>query len=139
MPQALQIACIAGIIVVCLAALAAAWNQIDEFLKRRAGTSGDRNVGPQPFVVAPAKQFVEVPAFEEHKEKNTKTHNEIFQTMRATEQRLNESVKKETDALHEKINEVAKQNAAQEALQTLTNQRLVQMDGKLDRLIERKS
>lgn len=129
-----------GWLLVSLAALCLAFERIDTFIKRRAGTmkEGDRTVGPQPFVVAAETKYVELPAFEEHKEKNTKTHNEIFANMRATEARLNSALKAETDTLHEKINAVAKQNAAQEAKQDLTNQRLIQMDQKLDRLIERK-
>ncbi len=46
--------------------------------------------------------------------------------------------KEDVGDLHEKINEVAKSCAALEATDELSNQRLLSMDSKLDRLIERR-
>jgi len=128
-----------GWTLVSIAALFAAIDRIDNFIKRRSGNGKEnREVGPQPFVVEAVSKFVHEKEFKEHTAHNTKTHNEIFNTLRTQDVNLRASLKIETDALLEKVTAVAKQNSAQEAKQDMTNQRLIQMDGKLDRLIERK-
>lgn len=106
MPESLQIAAVAGIIVVCLAALAAGWNQLDEMFKRRAGTDGNRTIGPQPFEVKAADEFVHVRTFEEHAAKNTERHAQLFSAIEAVKDEARRELKQDTSELHEKINKV---------------------------------
>lgn len=93
----------------------------------------------QPIEIKASDRFVHKDEFEKAAAANATEHHNIFSRIGGLERGIRAEIKTDTAELHEKINDVAHQNAAQEAKQDLMNQRLVQMDGKIDRLIERKS
>lgn len=137
MPESLLIAAIAGIIVVSLAALAAGWNQIDDFLKRRAGTDSERTVGPQPFVVKTATEFVHKQSFEQHVQHNTDRHAQIFEQIRVLREDMNDKLKQDTDALHEKANGIAVAVAGLEATTEIQNQQLANIVTVQNQILQR--
>lgn len=87
--------------------------------------------------------------FEELKGDNKREHENLFSKLggveRGVEQRLNQRLDKiESDSkdsrrrLHDDVTSIAKDVAALQSESKLTNQRIIQVDTKLDRLIERK-
>jgi hypothetical protein len=98
-----------------------------------------QQISPQPFEVKAAAEYVHKPEFSAQMEANQQEHQNLFSKLGGVERGLRAEMKKDTDALHEKINAVSNQNAAQTAKLDLVNQRQVQMDGKIDRLLERAS
>lgn len=116
-----------------IAAICVALNQIDDFVKRRSGRDQDRHIYPQPLEVKPATAFVSKHDFDAH----TEYDKEQFEEIKDSIATLRQERKQDVGLLHKRMNGVSEQNAAQSAVQTLMNQRLVQMDGKLDRALER--
>jgi hypothetical protein len=128
-----------GWVLIAIVSLVVAINQVDDFLKRRNGKESDRTVGPQPFQVTEAKEFVHKREFEKHVEHNTNRHGQLFSAIDQVKAEAAKSLKNDVGELRDKIEEVARQNAGQTSTQNLMNQRLIHMDGKIDRLIERKN
>jgi hypothetical protein len=126
-----------GWIAVVIAAVATAANQVWKLIQNLTGKGNHRLVSPQPLEVTATKQFVTKEEHDRHTAWNQQEHNNLFSKLGGVERGVREAMKAETDQLHDRITDVAKQNAAQEAKQDLMNQRIVQMDGKLDRLVER--
>lgn len=123
--------------IVCLVAVMAGLNQA--FKLKRNVTGQAQSISPQPFEVKAAADYVHKTDFERHIASNTAEHQNLFAKLGGIDRGLRETLKKDTDALHEKINTVTNQNAGQTAKLDLVNQRQVQMDGKIDRLLERHS
>jgi organic radical activating enzyme len=125
-----------GWVIVALAAMAVAWNQIDDWVKRRAGNDAQR-VGPQPFVVQPAAEFVPRLEFDRHVEKNTERHGQLFDAIDSVRDSAGEKLKAETAELHDKINAVATNVAALTATSEIQNQQLAGIQASLNRVLER--
>lgn len=131
MPESLLIAALAGIVVVSLAALAAGWNQIDDFLKRRAGKDADRTVGPQPFLVKGADEFVQKKDFELHVSANTQRHGQLFAQIEKAREEARQELKEATGDLHVKVNKVDREVGGIAASIELQNQQLARIETSL--------
>jgi hypothetical protein len=131
MPESMQLASFAGIIIVSLAALAAGWNQIDDFLKRRAGKDGERVISPQPFEVKAAAEFVPKKDFEQHVRSNTERHGQLFHVIEVVKEEARKELKADTTALHEKINKVDREVGAIGEGMKFQNQQLASIQANL--------
>ncbi len=125
-----------GWIIVCLAALAVSWNQIDDWVKRRSGNDAQR-IGPQPFEVRPAAEHVPRAEFDRHVEKNTERHGQLFDAIETVKDNAGEALRNETTAIREKINKVATDVAGLAKATELQNQHLAGIQASLNRVLER--
>src|SRR5262249_33976434 len=95
-----------------------------------------REVHPQPLEVKGATEFLPRQIFEEHAEQNQREHEHLFARLGGLDRGLRAEMKQDTEGLHEKINHVGREVSEHSATLELQNQRLAQIDAKLDRLIE---
>lgn len=126
-----------GWILVAIAALCATANQIDDFFKRRAGKDGDRNVGPQPFEVKAAAEYVHKAEFERALEQNVTEHQNLFSKLGGMERGLRSEIKTDTTQLHDKINKVDKEVGSIAAGMGAQNQQLASINATVTRILER--
>ena len=126
-----------GWIIVGIAALCMAFNQIDDFVKRRQGRDGERTLMNVPLEVKAATEFVAKHLFDKHVEHNTSTHNEMFQTTRQIETKLREEFKEDVDALHEKTGHIAEDVAGLKAATVLQNQQLASIVATQNQILQR--
>jgi hypothetical protein len=117
-----------GWIILSLAALAMAFNQIDDFVKRRQGKDGDRMVGPQPFEIKAATEYLHKHEFVEHAKHNTNTHNAMFSALRASEEKQAVNLKNDLAAIRSEVTEMGKQVAAIDSAMELQNQQLARIE-----------
>lgn len=123
-----------GWILVSLVAIVTGVNQV---MKLKAGLLGERKateVSPQPLEVRVLTDYVK-------KEECVGRHGETQRQLNAIEAAIAEiraERKTEAGTLHEKINGVAREVTGLVAVTELQNQRLSQMDAKLDRIVERR-
>ena len=104
----------------------------------RRNQAAKREEHPQPLEVKDAVEFLPRQHFEEHAEQNRREHEHLFAKLSGLDRGLRAEMKQDTDGLHEKINSVGREVSEHSATLELQNQRLAQMDAKLDRLIERR-
>jgi hypothetical protein len=97
-----------------------------------------REVHPQPLEVKGATEFLPRRLFEDHAEQNQREHEHLFARLGGLDRGLRAEMKQDTDGLHDKINSVGREVSEHSATLELQNQRLAQIDAKLDRLIERR-
>ncbi len=117
----------------CLFFLAAGWNQVEKFFDRRANRGSSRLIQPQPLEVARVDPPVaESVCLGRHK------------SLAAELGRLNEELatrrlerRTEVGELQQQINKVDREVGELRASMELTNQQLMRIDAKLDRVIER--
>jgi len=113
--------------LVTLAMQVLRWNQ-----------AAKREVHPQPLEVKDATEFLPRRLFDDHAEQNQREHEHLFARLGGLDRGLRAEMKQDTDGLHEKINSVGREVSEHSATLELQNQRLAQIDAKLDRLIERR-
>lgn len=123
-----------GWVLVTLAALATAVNQTTGFVRRMGGKAEVTTLAPNPLVVESAEQYA--PA----EEVTTLKHDieQLRNQVRSQEESLRREVRTDVGELHDKINDIAIQVSSCMASQTFTQQTLIQIGAKLDRLIEKK-
>jgi len=103
------------------------WNQVAK-----------REVSPQPLKVEGTIEFTPRKLFDQLSEQNRNEHENLFAKVGGVERGIRAEMKKDTDTLHDKINMVGREVSQHSAVLELQNQRLAQIDTKLDRLIERR-
>jgi hypothetical protein len=104
----------------------------------RWNQAAKREVHPQPLEVKDATEFLPRRLFDDHAEQNQREHEHLFARLGGLERGLRAEMKQDTEGLHEKINNVGREVSEHSATLELQNQRLAQIDAKLDRLIERR-
>lgn len=77
--------------------------------------------------------------FDRHVEKNEREHENIFTKLGGMDRGQSSKLSVEITAVHNRVNGLEKSIGGLETSAELTNQRLAQIDTKVDRLIERKS
>jgi hypothetical protein len=97
-----------------------------------------REIHPQPLEVRGSIEFLPRKHFDEHTQQNKHEHEQLFTKLGGVERGIRAEVKGDSDALHDKINDVGREVSEHSATLELQNQRLAQIDAKLDRLIERR-
>jgi len=83
--------------------------------------------------VKAATQLISKNDFERHLQEDEKQFGEIKQEIAG----LRKERKEDVGLLHKRLNTVSETNAAQTAKQELTNQTMVYLHGKVDRILER--
>lgn len=78
-------------------------------------------------------------AFDKHVLDNAQEHRDIFSKIGGVDRGQSQKLSHEITAIHNRVNGLEKSIGGLEASAELTNQRLAQIDSKVDRLIERKS
>jgi hypothetical protein len=121
------IGAVAVLQLVTLAMQVLRWNQ-----------AAKREVYPQPLEVKGATEYLARKVFEGHAEQNQREHENLFTKLGGVERGIRAEVKSDGAALHDKINDVGREVSEHSATLELQNQRLAQIDAKLDRLIERR-
>jgi len=114
--------------VACLAFAVMLFNQMARAKRTLFGEKAQTVLSPQPLEVKEVSGFV--------------TEGDYRNRLALVEKQLDElrlDRKADASALHEKINSVAREVSELAAATGLQNQRLAQMDVKLDRMIERQS
>jgi hypothetical protein len=112
----------------CLAFAVMLFNQMARAKRTLFGEREQTVVAPQPLEVKEVSGFV--------------TEGDYRNRLALVEKQLDEvrvDRKADATALHEKVNGVAREVSELAAATELQNQRLAQMDAKLDRMIERQS
>ena len=104
----------------------------------RWNQAAKREVHPQPLEIKDATEFLPRQLFDDHAEQNQREHEHLFARLGGLERGLRAEMKQDTEGLHEKINSVGREVSEHSATLELQNQRLAQIDAKLDRLIERR-
>jgi chromosome segregation ATPase len=104
----------------------------------RWNQAAKREVHPQPLEVKGAQEYLPRQLFEEHAEQNRREHEHLFAKLGGLDRGLRAELKQDADGLQEKINTVGREVSEHSATLELQNQRLAQIDAKLDRLIERR-
>jgi len=104
----------------------------------RWNQAAKREVHPQPLEIKDATEFLPRQLFDDHAEQNQREHEHLFARLGGLERGLRAEMKQDTEGLHEKINSVGREVSEHSATLELQNQRLSQIDAKLDRLIERR-
>lgn len=74
-------------------------------------------------------------AFEQHVEHNQKEHENLFSKLGGVDRGIRAEVKKDTEAIHEKINAVAREVSGLTTATDMQNQQLIRIEGKLDTTI----
>ena len=115
-----------GWLIVALASLIGAINQIDAFVKRRSGKEDQRQVGPQPFVIKTQDEYVTRRAFETHIAQMARERDQLHARLGGMERGLREEMKADIEKLHEKVNAtnlgVARVETETRAQSTMLNQ-----------------
>lgn len=75
--------------------------------------------------------------FNRHVESNANDHRDIFSKLGGVDRGAAKKISDESLVLHNRINSLDKAVGGLETAAEMTNQRLVQIDAKIDRLIER--
>src|SRR5262245_54409060 len=104
----------------------------------RWNQAAKREVHPQPLEVKGATEYLPRQLFDDHAQQNQREHEHLFARLGGLDRGLRAEMKQDTDGLHEKINTVGREVSEHSAMLELQNQRLAQIDAKLDRLIERR-
>jgi len=137
MPESFHAAALGGIIVVALAALAVGWNQIDDFLKRRAGTDQNRTIGPQPFEVRATAEYVHKRDFDSAMQKNTERHAQLFHDIGQVKDAARTELKADTADIYEKINKVDKEVGGLATAMDLQNAQLARIETTLIQILRK--
>lgn len=77
--------------------------------------------------------------FDKHVEENERDHRDLFSKLGGVERGGAAKLSGEITAVHNRVNGLEKSIGGLEKSAEITNQRLAQVDSKVDRLIERKS
>ena len=104
----------------------------------RWNQAAKREVHPQPLEIKDAPEFLPRQLFDDHAQQNQREHEHLFARLGGLDRGLRAEMKQDSDGLHEKINTVGREVSEHSATLELQNQRLAQIDAKLDRLIERR-
>jgi len=104
----------------------------------RWNQAAKREVHPQPLEVKGATEFLPRQFFDDHAQQNQREHEHLFARLGGLDRGLRAEMKQDAEGLHEKINTVGREVSEHSAMLELQNQRLAQIDAKLDRLIERR-
>ena len=104
----------------------------------RWNQAAKREVHPQPLEVKGAPEFLPRQLFDDQAQQNQREHEHLFARLGGLDRGLRAEMKQDAEGLHEKINTVGREVSEHSATLELQNQRLAQIDAKLDRLIERR-
>ncbi len=118
----------------CLFFLVAGWNQVEKFLDRRSSRSKPRDLAPQPLKVA----AVDPPVTDSfcrarHQEVGAELHR-----LDAAMSHLRSERRADVAELQQKITKVERELGEMHTCVLLSRERLIHIDGKLDRVIERR-
>jgi hypothetical protein len=97
----------------------------------------ETEVSPQPLIVAMEKEFATKRELEKVEQANNQDHRDIFSKIGGVDRGATQKLSTEVGAIHTRINSIEKSVGGLETATELQNQRLAQMDSKIDRLIER--
>lgn len=117
----------------CLFFLVAGWNQVENFLDRRARRGVAREIQPQPLAVAKFDQPVPESLCQSRRQQ---VSDELARLDREIEM-LRRERGAQVGELQQKINKVDREVGELRASIELNNQQLSRIDSKLDRVIER--
>lgn len=94
---------------------------------------------PSPQFVADhaARSFVPKEVFNAHVQRDESEHKDIFHRLGGMDRGLRAEMKAESTRIEDKFTNLAREVSEGNTTAELINQRVVQMDNKLDRLIER--
>jgi hypothetical protein len=98
----------------------------------------ETQISPQPFLVAMEKEFTTRREFETHVAANSQDHRDMFSKIGGVDRGATSKISSEVSGIHTRINSIEKSVGGLETATELQNQRLAQMDTKLDRIIERR-
>jgi septal ring factor EnvC (AmiA/AmiB activator) len=130
-PASLEVAGWVG----CLFFLAAGWNQVEKFFDRRAQRGALREIQPQPLAVT----RVDSPVSESLCQSRRK---EVSNELARFDQELGclrRERRTEVSELQQKINKVDREVGELRTSIELSNQQLMRIDAKLERMIERRN
>lgn len=133
-------AVLVGVLMMGLASLATAWNQIDSWLDRRKDKPAPAQVAAEArelYVTKPELQKLETD-FSRLADGNRQEHDNLFRKLGGVERGLRAEVKADVANLTEQFGHLSNDVAALSAATKLQNQQLTHIEAKLDRLIERK-
>lgn len=117
----------------CLFFLVAGWNQVERFFDRRAHRGAAREIQPQPLAVTKFDQPV---AESLCRSRHQEVGNEIVR-LEQDLGGLRQERRADVGELQQQINKVDREVGELRASMELTNQQLMRIDAKLDRVIER--
>ena len=126
-----------GWVIVAIAALCVCANQIDDFFKRRAGQDGHRTVGPQPFEVKAAAEFLHKRDHDAHHAWDMTEHNNLFKKIGGVERGAAQALKDDVDSLRDELTEVGKQVAGLNKSTELQNQQLASIVSTQNTILQR--
>lgn len=104
----------------------------------KAKKKEEREIGPQPFKVQAAEEFVPKRDFEKHVAHNTDRHHQLFEQIKVVREEIHKELKSDTAELHSKINKVDKEVGGISAGMTAQNQQLASINATVTRILERK-
>lgn len=128
-----------GWLAMGLAALAVAWNQIDDWIQRRMGKDKQMEISPSPLIVTAAERFVARDDYEKAMLANQTEHNNLFSKIGGVERGMRQALKADVDELHEKINRANESLAAVGKGMEFQNQRLLSISHTVERILEKRS
>jgi hypothetical protein len=127
-PTSLDIAAFLG----CLFFLVAGWNQVERFLDRRGHRAGPREIQPQPLSVAKFDPPVGESLCQSRRQE---VAHEVLR-LGSEMGNLRHERRAEVNELQQKINKVDREVGELRVSIELTNQQLMRIDAKLDRVME---
>lgn len=119
------------VVTVFVGALVAG-DKLVTIIQRMAGKGGTR-IEPNPLQVEAAPKFVPVSEMTRIDHEQELLRNQLA----AVEKSLREEIRRDVSTLHEKINGLSREVSASTAEQKVTNQTLIGLSAKLDRMAER--
>jgi len=119
-----------GWLLVSLGGLAAALNQGWAVMERITGQKNRRTVNFE--FEATSKEDCK-----RHMDANAQEHRDLFSKIGGVERGAHRKISEEMAMVHGRVNALEKAVGGLETSSAMTHQRLVQIDGKIDRLIER--
>ena len=130
-PSSIEIAAWIG----CLFFLVAGWNQVENFLERHTRRGAPREIQPQPLAITHHDQPVTESLCQSRRKE---VANEILRLDHELAT-LRHERRADVGDLQQKINKVDREVGELRASMELSNQQLMRIDAKLDRMIERQN
>ena len=118
--------------MIVLTGIMAVASMVGTFFKKT-----DVNV-QQPLNVEMVESLVSKEDFREHVREDNAVHEQLFAKLSGVGRGADTKISAEITAVHNRVNAIQQSIGSLEATTEIQNQQLQRMDGKIDRLIERK-